>query len=291
MGVYPRTYQPAHPEGHPLHMKEVDQYHARQLNANIERSILENNSRFRTAAQKVVAQMQDASTRRANGENVQDPYPGASPNMVEDITRQYEASTKKLAGEIRELYRRGPNDAPPDRRWIQSRINGLNNEHTIAFQKKIHAQYGVAGDNVLQGIAGQAQSRGPLGTIMSKLSTVGGLIGGLGAGYMAFSAMGGMQGGLMAIIGGVVGLVAGGVVGGSINEYISGESRPKPAPIAPETAVAPDKTVGKGKGTDKGAPAAGAGVDEPVAGDLSAPSFPAQRPTNTRNAGDDIVIR
>jgi hypothetical protein len=242
-----RTTNPNDPKNYQF--PGIERQEERSFNNNIERMAMENNSRFHAGAERVNQQIMEAEARRARGENVPEPYPGATTSMVKDIEREYEATTNRLKNEIRSLYSRTPTGAPPDPRWIQNQVNELNREHTTEFQKKIHARYGHTGDQVLEGIGNEVNGHSMLGNALTKMGTTGGIIGALAAGFMAFSAMGGMQGGAMAMVGGLVGVMLGGVLGGTINEWVSDSMRKPALPL--DNDVTKDNKQGKGQGQNQ----------------------------------------
>ncbi len=259
----------------------IGDYETRSFNANVEDSAASNVMQFNNAVRRVSTSMEaarvDAAGRRARGEQIGEPYPGVTNEMLQDISRQYAASTEHLKTQIQGLYQRAPNGATPDRQWIQRQTDILTQEHAQAFQRSVRERHGPAGDIALQAISQQGEEPGMLGSFMNKLSSPGGLIGAIGLGALAFFGMGGMEGGMMSMIGALVGIIGGTFLGNSVGNMVSGPSAPD-VPRGPSAGVSgPQTGLGVGpSGPSLSAPALTTGNLTPT---------PGPRPAGPQTAG------
>ena len=234
----PAGYPPAPPvDGYRPPAMPMADYDQRRQNAHVEQMADENNVRFRNGVnqfrQQIASTRSDIEARRARGEAVNDPYAGINEPMLQGITREYVQSTERLKNQVKALYARSPNGVPPDPRWLQNQVDLLNQEHTLAFQRKIRSQYGEAGDRALQGIQGHTEDKGMVGRLTERMGTPGGLIGAAALGIMTFMGMGGMNGGILAIGASIIAAIAGAFMGGTVNDWIS-KSGPSPTPGTPD---------------------------------------------------------
>jgi hypothetical protein len=213
-------------------------YDRRRQDAHIEQMADSNNVRFRNGVtqfrQQIASTRSDVEGRRSRGEAVRDPYEGITEPMLQDITQEYVRSTEQLKNQVKSLYARSPNGVPPDPRWLQNQVDLLNQEHTLAFQRRIRGKYGEAGDRALQGIQEHTEDKGMIGRLTERMGTPGGLIGAAALGIMTFMGMGGMQGGIMAIGASIIAAIAGAFMGGTVNDWISSSTTPSPTPATPD---------------------------------------------------------
>lgn len=255
----------------------------RNLELNVDRNIESTNSVFRRAVGNVRHNLADVLEDIPPDENGKPLTQEKALVMLNDMQQEFEKHSRQVRQEILALHQRGPNGAPPDHRWQQQQMNDINTAHSLALQKTFRDRYGAHGEALYARVAeeGHSLQQGPLGQAFSKIGTVGGLIGAVAGGALAFFGLGGMGGGFLSLIGTAVAALAGGVLGGTINNWIADSNKKKsntPEPAAQNTTNGEDPTKKKTAGPEQNK------EEELTTGDLKpAQGIPAPPKSTARN--------